>query len=41
MANETSGDNTSLQELTHWGRDKMATILEDDIFKCIFLKENV
>ena len=27
--------------LTHWGRDKMAVTLADDIFKCIFLKENV
>ena len=27
--------------LTHWGRDKMTVTLADDIFKCIFLKENV
>ena len=27
--------------LTHWGRDKMATIFTDDIFKCIFLNEKV
>ena len=27
--------------LTHWGRDKMATTLADDIFKCIFLNENM
>ena len=27
--------------LTHWGRDKMAVILADGIFKCIFLNENV
>ena len=28
-------------ELTHWGRDKMADIFRADIFKCIFLCENV
>ena len=27
--------------LTHWGRDKMAAILPDDIFKWIFFNENV
>ena len=27
--------------LTHWGRDKMAAIFPDDIFKCIFLNETV
>ena len=27
--------------LTHWGRDKMAAIFADDMFKCIFLNENV
>ena len=29
--------------LTHWGRDKMEAISQtsDDIFKCIFLNENV
>ena len=27
--------------LTHWGRDKMAATLADDIFKCIFLDENI
>ena len=27
--------------LTHWGQDKMAAILADDIFKCIFLNENI
>ena len=27
--------------LTHWGRDKMAHHFADDIFKCIFLYENV
>ena len=26
--------------LTHWGRDRMA-VISDDIFKCIFLNENV
>ena len=26
---------------THWGRDKMAAIFADDIFKCIFLNDNV
>ena len=26
--------------LTHWGRDKMAAILADDIFNCIFVIEN-
>ena len=25
----------------HWGRDKMAAIFADDIFKCIFLNEKV
>ena len=25
----------------HWGRDKVADIFGDDIFKCIFLNENV
>ena len=28
-------------ELTHWGRDKMAVIFADDIFKCIFINENL
>ena len=28
-------------QLTHRGRDKMAVIFSDDIFKCIFLNENV
>ena len=27
--------------LIHWGRDRMATIFPDDIFKCIFLNENL
>ena len=27
--------------LTHWARDKMAAILANDSFKCIFLNENV
>ena len=27
--------------LSHWGRDKMANILADNIFKCIFLNENI
>ena len=27
--------------LTHWGQDKMAAIFPDDIFKWIFLNENV
>ena len=27
--------------LTHWGRDKKAATLADDIFKCIFFFENV
>ena len=27
--------------LTHWGRDEMAATLADDVFKCIFLNENV
>ena len=26
---------------THWGRDMMATIFADNIFKCIFLNENI
>ena len=30
-----------LNELTHWGRDKMAVILAEVIFKCIFLNEKV
>ena len=28
-------------ELTHWGRDMMAAIFADDIFKGIFFNENV
>ena len=31
----------SMQYLTHWGRDKMADIFPDDIFKCNFLNENI
>ena len=27
--------------LTHWGRDKMAAIFTKDIFKCIFINENI
>ena len=27
--------------LTHWGWDKMAAMFAGDIFKCIFLNENV
>ena len=27
--------------LTHWGRHKMAANFADDMFKCIFLNENV
>ena len=30
-----------MDHLTHWGRDKIATISADGIFKCIFLKETV
>ena len=30
-----------LEYLTHWARDKMAPIFADDIFKCIFLNENM
>ena len=29
------------QILTHWGQDKMAATLADDIFKCIFVNENI
>ena len=32
---------TSFVNLTQWGRDKMAAIFLDDIFKYIFLNENV
>ena len=32
---------TYLMPLTNSGRDTMATIFPDDIFKCIFLNENV
>ena len=32
--------NADDKELTHLPLDKMATILADDIFKCIFLNEN-
>ena len=32
---------TDNNELTHWGRDKMADIFADNLFKCIFLNENV
>ena len=32
---------SSLALLTHWDQDKMAATLADDIFKCIFLIENV
>ena len=28
-------------DLTYWGRDKMVGTLADDIFKCVFLNENV
>ena len=31
----------SLMVLTHWGRDKIDAIFPDDIFKWIFLNENV
>ena len=31
---------SSSEKLTHLSLDKMATILEDDIFKYIFLNEN-
>ena len=34
-------NNLSCRTLTHWGRDKMEAILADDIFKCIFMNENV
>ena len=27
--------------LAHWDRDKIAATLADDIFKCIFVNENV
>ena len=27
--------------LTHWGRDKMAATLADDIFSCNFVNENI
>ena len=30
----------ALEDLTHLPLDKMAAILSDDIFKCIFLNEN-
>ena len=30
-----------IDSVTHWGRDKTAAILLKDIFKCIFLNENV
>ena len=30
-----------LVDFTHWGQDKMADIFADDIFKYIFLNENV
>ena len=33
--------NKMLCRLSHWGRDKMATIFADDIFKWIFSNENV
>ena len=29
------------QELTHWGRDKMATTVADDTFKHKFVNENI
>ena len=28
-------------ELTHWGRGKMAVTLADDTFKCKFVNENI
>ena len=31
---------SSTASLTHWDHDKMAAILADNIFKCIFLNEN-
>ena len=27
--------------LTYWGRDRMAAVFPDDIFKCILLNENI
>ena len=30
-----------IHALTHWGRDKIAAIYTGDIFKCIFLNENI
>ena len=34
-------DDVGLLLITHWGRDKMAAIFSDDIFKCIFFSVNV
>ena len=40
MAKKAPDRTHTTASLTHWGRDKMATILHD-IFKCIFLNENI
>ena len=34
-------DSNDKYHLTHWGRDKMAAIFPDGIFKYIFLNENI
>ena len=34
-------ESTRKLALTHWGQDKMAINFPEDIFKCIFLNENV
>ena len=41
MAAVIMGGYTGWLLLTHWGRDKNGCHFSDDIFKCIFLNENV
>ena len=35
------GDNTKTRQLTHWSRNKIGRHFADDIFKRIFLNENI
>ena len=39
--NSSMGDLSCLPSLIHWCRDKNGRHFADDIFKCIFLNENV
>ena len=33
--------NQASSTLTNWGRDKMAGVFSGDVFKCIFMNENI